>query len=332
MLKVLGRGNVARLVGCGVRSPGPRTSVVIPCYKQADYVAAAAKSALAGDEAGRVEVVVVDDGSPDDVVAALADIADDVLLIRQKNAGLAAARNAGLARATGDWVVFLDADDELTPGSIAAQHRVAGDADAVCAGWFEIDEQGETLREFAAPTFAARPEQTLLPINLAPPVCYLFRREAVDAVGGFGVDPALHGHEDWDILLRLAANGCQFTSADDARVRYRVAAGSMSKNIGRMALSAVHVLRQMRGRFKNAETLRRVDLALTMYRDAVLRHQIGGRIRRSPFAGSAEAVHRLSEDPGLVPILLRSAVHQFRTGRRIGEDVERDWPKPPPIG
>ena len=95
-------------------------SVVIPCYKQAVYLKTAIDSALA--QGGEVQVIVVDDGSPDDTAAVAEAFGDRVLLVRQANAGVAAARNAGLARATGAFVNFLDADDCLMPGMLAATH------------------------------------------------------------------------------------------------------------------------------------------------------------------------------------------------------------------
>ena len=90
----------------------PRVSVIIPAFNQARFLDAAIGSAL-GQTHGDVEVVVVDDGSTDDTGQRLAAYArtPGVRIVRQANAGVGAARNAGFAASTGSLVCFLDADD-----------------------------------------------------------------------------------------------------------------------------------------------------------------------------------------------------------------------------
>jgi glycosyltransferase involved in cell wall biosynthesis len=95
-------------------------SVVIPAWRAADTIARAVRSVL--DQSVPVlEVLVIDDGSPDDIPAALAGLPDTVRVIRQSNAGASAARNRGLDEARGEWVAFLDADDEWLPGRLERQ-------------------------------------------------------------------------------------------------------------------------------------------------------------------------------------------------------------------
>ena len=85
-----------------------------------------------------VEVVVVDDGSTDDSVAAARAVADSrVRIVRQERAGIAAARTSGLQRATGDWILVLDPDDEVAAGWLARMGRIidaTGAALVSCAG------------------------------------------------------------------------------------------------------------------------------------------------------------------------------------------------------
>jgi glycosyltransferase involved in cell wall biosynthesis len=103
----------------------PTISVVIPCYNAERYIVASVQSVLAQGEApGALEIIVVDDGSTDDSVAVLKTAQLPVTVVEQANQGVAAARNAGIARARGHWVAFIDADDIWLPGKLAAQRRL----------------------------------------------------------------------------------------------------------------------------------------------------------------------------------------------------------------
>lgn len=98
----------------------PRVSVVIPAFRAARTIGRAVESALAqGSPAA--EVLVIDDGSPDDLAAALAPYGDRVTLVRQPNGGAASARNLGIERASGDFIAFLDADDYWAPRKLERQ-------------------------------------------------------------------------------------------------------------------------------------------------------------------------------------------------------------------
>src|SRR5262245_40854692 len=107
----------------------PRVSVLVPCYQQAHFLPAALDSALAQTAIDAVEIVIVNDGSTDATheVASryVAAHPDRVRLVEQPNRGLTLARAAGLAAARGDWLVFLDADDQLDPAMVATCLRAA---------------------------------------------------------------------------------------------------------------------------------------------------------------------------------------------------------------
>ncbi len=94
--------------------PFPTISVVIPVYNGADTVARAIKSVLE-QSYSPLECIVVDDGSTDDTGKVVASFGARVVCLRQANAGVSAARNAGVSRARGDWLAFLDADDWYYP-------------------------------------------------------------------------------------------------------------------------------------------------------------------------------------------------------------------------
>ena len=108
----------------------PLISIIIPCYNQARYLAEAIKSALAQTHS-HIQVVVVDDGSVDST-AEVASHYPEVRLVRQRNQGVAQARNVGLYQSSGDYVIFLDADDRLARTAVEshlccfAEHPEAG--------------------------------------------------------------------------------------------------------------------------------------------------------------------------------------------------------------
>jgi glycosyltransferase involved in cell wall biosynthesis len=97
-----------------------KISVVIPAYNAAVYIERAIGSVLAQSRRAD-EIIIVDDGSKDNTADVLDRFSDKVKLIRQANAGVSAARNAGIRAATGDWVTFLDADDQWLPDYLKKQ-------------------------------------------------------------------------------------------------------------------------------------------------------------------------------------------------------------------
>ena len=111
-------------------------SVIIPCYRATATLHRAVDSALTGAPAD-LEVLLVDDGSPDDTGALCDELAaadPRVRALHRANGGAGAARNTGLDAAHGDWVLFLDADDALLPGLWAALDALTTDADMILFG------------------------------------------------------------------------------------------------------------------------------------------------------------------------------------------------------
>lgn len=91
----------------------PKASVIVPVYNVERYIRRTVESLL-GQDAEDVEVILVDDGSPDECPGILDGFADEdsrVRVIHQANAGVSAARNTGIAAATGEWILFVDGDD-----------------------------------------------------------------------------------------------------------------------------------------------------------------------------------------------------------------------------
>lgn len=101
----------------------PTVSVIIPTYNRADRVTRAIDSALA-QTVPPMEVIVVDDGSTDNTQEVLVAYGDKIHVVHQANAGVSAARNAGMELATGELIALLDSDDVWLPHKLALQLQV----------------------------------------------------------------------------------------------------------------------------------------------------------------------------------------------------------------
>lgn len=197
-----------------------RVSIVIPCYNGGATIGRAVGSALA-QTWGDIEVIVVDDGSTDAATVATLDALDGIRLLRQANAGLPAARNAGFAAASGRWVLPLDADDWLEADAVLAMigalEADSGASFACCHLQLEGEARGVLPKSY---NFF---EQLFL--NQLP-YCLLMPRALWQAVGGY--DASMRkGYEDWEFNIRLGAHGHFGTVLPRPLFHYRVSSGGM---------------------------------------------------------------------------------------------------------
>jgi glycosyltransferase involved in cell wall biosynthesis len=226
-------------------APAPLTSVVIPTYNHAHYLGEAIESALA-QEGPPAEIIVVDDGSrdhPEQVVSRY----PGVRLIRQNNAGLAAARNTGWRHAHGRYVVFLDADDRLMPGALEANRKLLEEnpAAAFAYGRYRfVGPDGSPGKEVHFIEVGPDPFAAFLRGNIIRMhATVMYRREAVEQAGGF--DVGLRACEDYDLYLRLSrrfAIACYPALVAE----YRRHGANMSLNHPFMLDWALTVLRRQR--------------------------------------------------------------------------------------
>jgi len=185
-------------------------SVVVPAFNAGRYLKTAVDSLLAQRLSG-LEVVVVDDGSTDGSAAAVEG--PGVRVVRQKNRGEAAARNAGVKASGAPFITFLDADDVMAPGAFAPRLAyLASRPEELAAGGLPsrlIDEQGgvagEVFERMAAKhSFPFRLDREFYRSGLFFPVScslYVYRREAFDRVGLY--DETLAAAPDCDFHFRL---------------------------------------------------------------------------------------------------------------------------------
>jgi glycosyltransferase involved in cell wall biosynthesis len=126
---------------------GARISVVIPAYNRADFIKATVESVLA-QTLRPAEVIIVDDGSTDHTPDVCAQFAAPVKSLRLQNSGPAAARNAGIHAATGDWIAFCDSDDLWDPHKLELEMRVleATNTEWCISDFRIIDPEGRPVR------------------------------------------------------------------------------------------------------------------------------------------------------------------------------------------
>jgi len=285
----------------------PLVSVIIPCYNQGQFLADAVRSVVA--RTARVQVVVVDDGSTDGTAAVARRL--DVILVRQPNRGLASARNRGLKAATGEFVIFLDADDRLLDGAIDAGVRalVSRPGCAMAYGRCVMaGPDGEFWPTPEIPTVVTGHHAALLQTNLIwMPAMAIFRREAVDAAGGFS--EGFDGAADYDLYLRITRDG---TVVDHGRLvaAYRRHANAMSGKAERMLRDTLEVMRRncpdQRSPFRGA------------WRDGYVRWQdfYGTQLVEEIRAHVHEHDVRLAVKKGLVLLSLAPWVFARELGRK----------------
>lgn len=187
----------------------PLVSVVIPTYNRRRCLGRAIDSVLR-QEAGPVELIVVDDASPDGTADWVASAYSHVRLIRQPvNRGVSASRNAGLAASHGQFIAFLD-DDDWWDGDFLKRHLdlLSARPDAVLSycDFTSVSDNGGSPAHRACGTLGADPVTAFLMGNPIPSLTLVvIRRAAVNAAHGFREDYAMC--EDRDLYLRLLCKG-----------------------------------------------------------------------------------------------------------------------------
>jgi len=223
----------------------PRVAAVIPCYNAARHVGEAIQSIL-NQTYEPIDVIIVNDGSTDDLAGALAPFRDRIQIIDQPNSGQAAARNRALAAAQATYVAFLDADDRWHPEKIARQvamleerpdcglvHTLAG----------LIDTEGRAVREspLLPPPAHRASGDCLLPLLGANAIVIssVMVRKTLIEQESFRVDVC--GVEDWDMWVRLAAR-TRFERIDEPLTDYRVHDTNFSSDARVMSRATVKLM------------------------------------------------------------------------------------------
>jgi hypothetical protein len=207
----------------------PAFSVVIPAYQAAETIAGAVGSAL-DQSLPPHETIVVDDGSTDDLAAALQPFEGRIELVRKRNGGVASARNAGIEIATGDFVAILDADDRFHPGRLEALAGLAvsrPDLDILTTDTRFVSG-GEVRGTFLERNPFATEDQRGAIFESSFVGWPAVRLSRLRAIGGF--DENLAVGEDWDCWLRLILSGSRAGLVDRPLYDYVVHEGSLTSD------------------------------------------------------------------------------------------------------
>ncbi|MBP8951377.1 MAG: glycosyltransferase [Armatimonadetes bacterium] len=227
----------------------PKVSVILTIYNQAEFVRDAVSSVL-GQSFTDLELIAVDDGSEDDSFEILASFSDPRLRrVRQKNRGVGAARNRGFKLCKGAYVNFLDGDDYFGPEKLARQVEVLDSSPEIGLVFCDVimvGSDGRPLSDYTVKSGLRPFSENLLAALLAggfmPPHAVLMRREVFQQVGMFEEDRSLAGNEDYDLWLRVAAEGHRAFFVDAKDAYYRIHGHNISLDQGRMSLSRQRVL------------------------------------------------------------------------------------------
>ena len=223
----------------------PRISVVVPVYNTERFLAEAIDSVLS-QGADSLEVLVVDDGSTDGSASVAERFGSPVRVIRQANAGPAAARNRGIAAARADYLAFLDADDLYSPDKFALQSDrldrhpavdvVVGQRQYLMLGGIDAGDPGFSQHH-----------DDHLSLQFG---CCLFRRRVFDRVGP--LDESMPHCEDWDWFMRAREAGVGLLLHRDVVLHQRIHTGNITRQreaVSRFTLEMVRrsLARRRRG-------------------------------------------------------------------------------------
>jgi len=198
--------------------------VVIPCFNHGEFLPQAVASVIDAKRAD-VELIVVDDGSTDERTRVEMDAlrSKGIRVIRQENKGLAAARNAGIAACTGEYILPLDADNRVRPEYFEHGIRILDANPKVGVVYGDAKYVGTQTGRWSVGAFDL---QRLLEWNYID-ACAIYRRTIWEQTGGYDGTMPVQGLEDWDFWLGAAEHEWEFSYVPEVLFIYRVAEGSM---------------------------------------------------------------------------------------------------------
>jgi glycosyltransferase involved in cell wall biosynthesis len=221
----------------------PLVTVVLPIYNHASMVSESISSVL-NQQSVQLELIIVDDGSTDNLDTVLEHFKSDprVSIYKQSNQGISAALNKGFSHASGNFLSWTSADNRYLPGALftLCRHLISNpNASLAYANIELINKNGALYPDHSyrpQNTFSEKPSTLLLPLegellgqdndNFIG-ACFMYRREAIDLIGGY--NPKLQGIEDYDYWLRLRRIGPpEHVGTDEPLYQYRLHSQSIT--------------------------------------------------------------------------------------------------------
>jgi len=225
-----------------VNQPDPLISIILPLYNGKDLVKKSI-DAVMSQTFTNWELIVVDDGSTDGGAAYIESNYAHVKVIRQKNAGVAAARNTGIKHAIGEVMAFLDQDDEWAQSKLQEQWELLK-KDPYCS-FVTCNQQFICKEGVALP--ANFSEKVLEEHRSLVPSALLIRKQALLGVNMF--DESLEVSSDFDLIRRLRLANCKEANVDKLLLKKWFHGENASRNISLMKIELLSLLhRQIKGR------------------------------------------------------------------------------------
>jgi heptose III glucuronosyltransferase len=274
----------------------PLLSLIVPVYNVAPYLPACLDSLLENTPAN-CEIIVIDDGSTDGCPGILAKYAQrlpQMRVIRQANAGLSAARNTGMAQASGEYLAFVDSDDFIVPNAYVRQLERA-EAERLDMVLFNAVRHFEG-RENDTPVYEAMPAtgvikgsdwlRSRLSINQLPHmVCFhLYRRSFLTAGGWLFVPDLIHEDVIWTTEVLLAAQRVAYEPVVDYYYRQPIRRFSPEQNQSRFE-------KIVRSSVYNAHCLRKIAFSSSVDKE------LQGLILFQMVDGALSVFHKLGKMP-----------------------------------
>jgi Glycosyl transferase family 2 len=308
----------------------PSFSIVIAAYQVAGVIGAAIDSALA-QTAPPLEIVVCDDGSTDDLDAALGPYRDRIVFLRKENGGEASAKNAAARAASADFVAILDADDVYFPERLEALGSLAAarpDLDILTTDAF-LELDGVRMRRVyeGGWTFEIHDQRrAILQRNFVFGLAAV-RRETLLAAGGF--DETIRWTTDWDCWARLILDGAKAGAVAEPLAIYRLRDSSLSADRAKLVAGRLHTLEKAASHPSLSETERGVVAASI----ATHRRELALLELRAALAGGSSDSRRLAAAVAREPAYPRRtrlkaalAVGAPRlSGRLLRRRLEKRW-------
>ncbi|MBK2111619.1 glycosyltransferase family 2 protein [Francisella tularensis subsp. novicida FSC159] len=267
-----------------------QVSVIIPAFNVENYIAEAVYSVL-NQNYDSFEVIIIDDGSDDEtynIICEISKVHSNVKILKQKNKGQGAARNAGIQLSEAQYIVFVDADDILAEGALKLLTSKIADQDVVCAGldfFKECKSRSAVTRSFNKEFSILNPDLFEDALSLkkftSSPCAKIYNREFLITNGIYFPDNKFVG-EDMLFSWKVAyyARSCLFISGICYHARYRLESTTRAMLIEKNFNSMLYIYQML------AEFLREVDEF-----DKYEKLYMASRVKAFMFLISRAAIH-----------------------------------------